>query len=239
MNNLDTFAVAYEPNHKIALENNLILNWYPKRILNKVNNKGSILELGVGHGHTSLLFNKEFKEHTIIEGSKEIIDNFTKNNSLIKATLVHEWFERFETEKKFDVIVMGFVLEHVDNPKIILEKYKKFLKPNGQLFIAVPNAKSLNRRYGLELGLISNIYDLNENDIALGHKRQYCLDTLTKEVEEVGGNVKNIEGIYLKPLPLDHLKTLNNFEENLQAMLKVGIDFPELCVGILMEVQLA
>lgn len=71
--------------------------------------------------------------------------------------------------------------------------------------------KSLNRRYGLELGLISNIYDLNENDIALGHKRQYCLDTLTKEVEEVGGNVKNIEGIYLKPLPLDHLKTLNNF----------------------------
>lgn len=237
MNNLDTFAVAYEPNHKTALENNLILNWYPKRILNEVNNKGSILELGVGHGHTSLLFNKEFQEHTIVEGSKEIIDNFTKNNPLLKATLVHEWFERFETEKRFDVIVMGFVLEHVDNPKIILEKYKKFLKPEGQLFIAVPNAKSLNRRYGLELALINNIYDLNENDIEQGHQRQYCLDTLTKEVQEAGYNVKKIEGIYLKPLPLDHLKTLNNFEANLEAMLKVGVHFPELSVAILMEVS--
>ncbi len=237
MNNLDTFAVAYEPNHKTALENNLILNWYPKRILNEVNNKESILELGVGHGHTSLLFNKEFKEHVIIEGSKEIIDNFTKNNPLIKATLVHEWFEKFETEKKFDVIVMGFVLEHVDNPKIILEKYKKFLKPNGQLFIAVPNAKSLNRRYGLELGLINDIYDLNENDIEQGHQRQYCLDSLTSEIESAGYKVKRTEGIYLKPLPLDHLKTLNNFEANLEAMLKVGVDFPALSVAILMEIS--
>lgn len=238
MNNLDTFAAAYETNNKTALENNLILNWYPKRILSKVTNKGSILELGVGHGHTSILFNKEFQDHTIIEGSKEIIDNFKKNNPLIKATLVHEWFERFETEKRFDVIVLGFVLEHVDNPKIILEKYKKFLKPKGQLFIAVPNAKSLNRRYGLELGLINDIYDLNDNDLALGHKRQYCLDSLTKEVQESGFNIKNTEGIYLKPLPINHLKTLNNFEDNLKAMLKVGIDFPELCVAILIEVSL-
>ncbi|MDX4012702.1 class I SAM-dependent methyltransferase [Aliarcobacter skirrowii] len=237
MNNLDTFATAYEPNHKTALENNLILNWYPKRILNKVNHKGSILELGVGHGHTSILFNKEFQEHTIVEGSKEIINNFTKNNPLLKVKLVHEWFERFETEKRFDVIVLGFVLEHVDNPKIILEKYKKFLKPKGQLFIAVPNAKSLNRRYGLELGLINDIYDLNNNDIEQGHQRQYCLDSLTKEVQEASFIIKSIEGIYLKPLPLDHLKTLNNFEANLEAMLKVGVHFPELSVAILMEVS--
>jgi hypothetical protein len=44
------------------------------------------------------------------------------------------------------------------------------------------------------------------------------------------------EGIYLKPLPLDILKTLPDFQANLQAMLKVGIDFPDLCVGLLMEV---
>lgn len=69
MNNLDTFAVAYEPNHKIALENNLILNWYPKRILNKVNNKAVYQNQS---GAWTLLFNKEFKEHTIIDGQKRL-----------------------------------------------------------------------------------------------------------------------------------------------------------------------
>jgi hypothetical protein len=44
------------------------------------------------------------------------------------------------------------------------------------------------------------------------------------------------EGIYLKPLPIGVLKTLPDFRANLQAMLKVGIDFPDLCVGLLMEV---
>jgi len=45
------------------------------------------------------------------------------------------------------------------------------------------------------------------------------------------------EGIYLKPLPLSVLKTLDDFDGNLQAMLKVGIDFPDLCVGLLMELE--
>lgn len=238
MNKLDNFKNAYENTHKISLENNLILNWYPKRIVKKINNKDSLLELGIGHGYTSLLFNKEFKYHTIIEGSKEIINTFEEKHKSFKAKIVNEWFEKFETTDKYDVIVMGFILEHVDNPQLILKKYKKYLKTSGQIFIAVPNAKSLNRRYGLELGLIDNIYDLNENDLALGHKRQYCLDSLTNEINKAGLRIKNVEGIYLKPLPIDHLKTLDNFEENLQAMLKVGIDFPELSVGMLLEVSL-
>lgn len=238
MNNLNQYSTVYNEEHKISLENNLILNWYPKRILNNIKHKDSLLELGIGHGHTSLIFNKEFNTHTIIEGSTDIINNFTEKYPSIKANIIHEWFEKFESSIKYDVIVMGFILEHVEEPQIILKKYKNYLKPTGQMFIAVPNAKSLNRRYGLELGLINDIYDLNDNDLALGHKRQYCLDSLIKEVQEAGFNVKKIEGIYLKPLPLNHLKTLNNFEDNLQAMLKVGIDFPELCVGILMEISL-
>ncbi len=133
---------------------------------------------------------------------------------------------------------MGFILEHVDDPGLILNKFKKMLAPNGRIFIAVPNAKSLNRRYGLELGMIDDIYDLNEKDIAFGHQRQFCRDTLTDLMKSCGYSVAWEEGIYLKPLPLGHLESLPRFQDNLQAMLEVGVDFPDLCVALLMEVTL-
>lgn len=63
------------------------------------------------------------------------------------------YFEEYSPDEKFDVIIMGFVLEHVDNPDLILERYRHFLKPGGRLYIAVPNAKSLNRRLDLSLAL--------------------------------------------------------------------------------------
>ena len=134
---------------------------------------------------------------------------------------------------------MGFVLEHVDDPDLILRRYREYLRPDGRVYVAVPNAKSLNRRLGIELGLIDDIYDLNANDLALGHQRQYCLDTLRAALQRTGYAVTHEEGIYLKPLPLAVLKTLPAMQENLQAMLRVGIDFPELCVGLLVEAVLA
>ena len=94
----------------------------------------------------------------------------------------------------------------------------------------------MNRRLGLELGIIDDIYSLNENDLVQGHKRQFCRDTIGQLLTERGYRVVHEEGIYLKPLPLGVLKTLPDFEANLQAMLKVGVEFPDLCVGLLLEV---
>jgi hypothetical protein len=93
----------------------------------------------------------------------------------------------------------------------------------------------MNRRLGFELGLIDNIYSLNANDIAQGHKRQFCLDSLRAVACKSGYRITHEEGIYLKPLPLACLKTLVNFNENLEAMCKVGVEFPDLCVGLLLE----
>lgn len=235
MNDLDAVASEYKPNAVTAVENDLILNWYPKRIVERFNYCGSLLELGVGHGHTASIFNKACDRHVIVEGSQLVIDLFLDKNKDFNGSLVHEYFEKYSTTELFDIVVMGFILEHVDNPDFILDKYKKYLRPEGKLYIAVPNAKSLNRRLGLELGLIDDIYSLNENDLALGHKRQYCLDNLRNQLITHGYKITLEEGIYLKPLPLSVLKKIPEFEANLNAMLKVGVDYPDLCVGLLLE----
>lgn len=237
MQNLDSVTSQYKPKAVTALENDLMLNWYPKRILKRIKRFGSLLELGLGHGFSAKLFEGHFKKQVIIEGSGVVIDLFNDEYEDFSGLIVKDYFENYQTDEKFDVIVMGFVLEHVDDPGYLLDRYREMLAVDGNIYICVPNAKSLNRRLGLELGVIRDIYDLNDNDIALGHKRQFCTDTLQELATTHNYEVTHLEGIYLKPLPLHILKTLPDFKANLEAMLKVGVDFPELCVGLLMEAK--
>lgn len=236
---LDLNAVSseYRPNAATSLENHLILNWYPHRILERTGHVGSLLELGLGHGHTARLFSESSDRYVVVDGSSVVIDLFHEQTPNFRGEVVEAYFEDYTPNTTFDVIVMGFILEHVQDPALVLARYRQYLKPDGKLFVTVPNAKSMNRRLGLEMGLIDDIYSLNANDIAMGHLRQYCRDTLGKEVRDAGYRIAHEEGIYLKPLPLSVLQTLPDRDANLHAMLKVGIEFPDLCVALMMELD--
>ena len=235
MDDLDAVASEYFPKAATAIENDLILHWYPRRIAERFGHCEALLELGIGHGFTASIFSEACDQHVILEGSQLVIEQFREKHPDSTAELVEGYFENYETSVRFVVIIMGFILEHVDDPGLVLRRYRALLKPGGKLFVAVPNGKSMNRRLGLELGLIDDLYSLNANDHALGHKRQFCRDTLKGLLADCGYRVEHEEGIYLKPLPLHVLKTLTDFEANLQAMLRVGVDFPDLCVALLME----
>lgn len=236
-NDLNAVSSEYRPNGATEIENNLILNWYPHRIIDRFGHSRSLLELGLGHGYTSRIFAKASDHHVIVDGASAVIEQFQQNTPNFEGRIIEAYFEDFVPDRQFDIIVMGFILEHVDDPALILRRYRQFLEPGGRVYVAVPNAKSMNRRLGLELGLIDDIYSLNANDLALGHQRQYCRETLAAAVRQAGYRVTHEEGIYLKPLPLGVLKTLPDFDANLQAMLKVGVDFPDLCVALLMELE--
>ena len=51
-------------------------------------------------------------------------------------------FLEYETSKKYDVIVMGDVLEHVSEPVRALEKAYDMLAPDGILWLSTPNYES-------------------------------------------------------------------------------------------------
>lgn len=234
---LNAVSSEYRPNAATEIENNLMLNWYPQRIVDRFRHVPALLELGLGHGYTANIFSEVCDQYTVVDGSSVVIEQFRSGSPNFRGEIVDSYFEDYAPNRRFDIIVMGFVLEHVDDPDSILKRYRDFLNPGGRVYVAVPNAKSMNRRLGLELGLIDDIYSLNANDIALGHQRQYCRETLRQAVEGAGYRVTHEEGIYLKPLPLGVLKTLDDFEANLRAMLHVGVGFPDLCVALLMELE--
>lgn len=65
-------------------------------------------------------------------------------------TAGHDFFlgriEEFETEQRFDVILMLNLIEHVDDPVAVLAKVRGLLKPGGRVLVKTPNHDSLDAR---------------------------------------------------------------------------------------------
>lgn len=55
-------------------------------------------------------------------------------------------FDGFETDERFDVILMLNLIEHVPNPVAALRKAKELLQPGGRIWIKTPNFDALDAR---------------------------------------------------------------------------------------------
>lgn len=103
--------------------------------------KGKLLEIGSGEGFILELFEKNGFEVLGIEPSEKNVELI--NEKLSKGKCKHGFVEdKFIDDKKFDVIIMSHVLEHVIDSREILEKLKNVLSDQGYLFIEVPNCGS-------------------------------------------------------------------------------------------------
>ena len=65
------------------------------------------------------------------------------------------------------------------------------------------------------------------------------LYALRRAVEQAGYHVQAIEGLLLKPITTAQIKTLHLPDSVLNAMLKVGVQYPELSAGLLIQAGLA
>ena len=235
INKLDSHLEAYTGNSIYDFDNEIMLKWYARRIVSINPNAESILELGLGHGFSTRLFSEHYTRHVVLDGSKAVTENFKAKNPECGAEIVETYFEEFETPEKFDMVVMGFVLEHVDNPCLIIERYKQFLKPSGKMYISVPNAEVLNRRLGNLAGMLPDMLSLSENDHLLGHKRYYTVQSLSDDIKKSGCAIERMEGIYLKPFTTGQMISLGLDEKVIEGLCEIGISYPELSCGILSE----
>lgn len=54
--------------------------------------------------------------------------------------------ETFESDRKFDLVLMLNLIEHVEGPKNVLEKVAKLLSPTGRVLIKTPNVDAADAR---------------------------------------------------------------------------------------------
>ena len=171
---------------------------YSARTLLPLGTGSSALDIGCNDG----LFTKEicrcFRRVLGIDASSLHIERarLIAPEAELRVALVEEFDPGDEL---FDTVYMLDLLEHLDEPVEVLKRVKSWLSPHGYVIIQVPNAVSLNRRIGQKMGLISDLYELTPQDIEVGHKRFYDLESLKQDILASGLNVESMGGIFLKP----------------------------------------
>lgn len=192
-----------------------------------------ILEVGVGHADiTNWLSEDPGFEITSIDGSQSVLDHAAEKVSHPeRVTFIHTYFEEFESDDMFDDILITNSLEHVDHPTSVLNHVKKFLKPTGRIHITVPNAMSIHRMLGKEMGQLEEETDLNSHDIKVGHQRVYTLGHLKADVFHADLNIIHTDGIILKPFSNLQMNTLLD-DKIIQGLFDVGRRLPKLAAEI-------
>lgn len=159
----------------------------------------SILELGPAEGVMTELLAGTGKKLTLVEGSNLFCESLRRR--FPDANTVHSLFEEFQAGELFDNIILGHVLEHVENPVDILSRAKDWLKPEtGRLFGAVPNARSLHRQAAVIMGLLPKEDVLNEMDLHHGHRRVFNPETFRNAFSQAGLVIEIFGGYWMKPI---------------------------------------
>lgn len=196
------------------------------RNLQKIPKTGGVLELGPAEGvMTDLLFPLYEDDYTVVDGAPHFIDSLKKRHQGIKCYAM--LFEEFEPERKYENIILGHVLEHVQNPVDILMKCGSWLTESGCIIAAVPNAESLHRQAAVKMGLLKHTKELNETDKLNGHRRVYDLPKLKSDFVEAGLRIVETGGYWLKPLSNSQINNTWT-SEMIDAFLSIGELYPNI-----------
>lgn len=189
--------------------------------------RGSLLDIGSADAFMAEALHPFYDRIVALDGSETLIKRARERltgveNIEFACSLV----ENFQTDERFDVVLLSFILEHIENPSAALKRMKKFMKPNGVVFIMVPNAQSLHRRVGKVLGLIPSVDALNETDNRQGHRRVYTLEGLKKDVLAAGLQVRAEGTFFIKPFSNAQMELID--KRIADALFEVSFDIPGL-----------
>ena len=186
----------------------------------------SILELGPAEGVMTELLAATRKKLTLVEGSALFCDSLRRR--FPDANIVNALFEEFESSELFDNIILGHVLEHVEDAVDILSRAKQWLKPGiGRLFAAVPNARSLHRQAAVIMGILREEDTLNEMDMHHGHRRVFNPETFRNAFARAGLKIEIFGGYWMKPVSNAQIEA-SWTPEMVEAFMALGERYPDI-----------
>lgn len=123
-----------------------------------------------------------------------------------KIKFIVKDFNKYKTNKKFDMIILGEFIEHVFDVDKFMIKIKKHLKPGGYLLISAPNLASLFNRISILLGW--QPYSMNPSrslllnpmtkyDFYNGHISLFTYSALIKFLKKNGFKIIKTRGTYV------------------------------------------
>jgi 2-polyprenyl-3-methyl-5-hydroxy-6-metoxy-1,4-benzoquinol methylase len=190
---------------------------------------GSCLELGPAEGLATAHLAERFTDLTCVDGAESFCASLASRFPHIKVQCA--LFEEYVPGRKFDNIVLGHVLEHVDDPVTILSRVKSWLAPAGRVFAAVPNARSVHRQMAVVMGLLQRESELNATDKLHGHRRVYNPEEFRQDFQKAGLKIEVFGGYWLKVLSNRQIEETWT-PEMIDASMVVGERYPDVAAEI-------
>lgn len=185
----------------------------------------SILEMGPAEGIMTDQLAGLGLHLTLVEGSEIFARDLRRRHP--SARVEHSLFENYSPAERFDNIVLGHVLEHVEDPVAILTRVRDWLAPDGRILAAVPNARSLHRQAAVNMGLLQYEEQLNEADMHHGHRRVYTPEKFRHDFLRAGLKINIFGGYWLKPLSNRQIEQTWT-PEMLEAFMELGERYPDI-----------
>ena len=199
-------------------------------------NEGSLLELGSFKGHFTQRLQAHFHNITCVEAASDAMEE-AKRRVGGSVVFINALFEQVNLPKRYDNIVLTHVLEHLDDPVLVLKRINdEWLADGGRFFLVCPNANAPSRQIAVKMGLISHNAAVTSAEAAHGHRCTYTLDTLERDAIAAGLKVVHRSGIFFKALANFQwdrlLQTDIISKEYLDGCYKLGQQYPDLCSSI-------
>jgi len=197
---------------------------------------GNIMELGSFKGDFTRRLLPIFKDITCVEASNEAID-IAKEELGEKVKFINSTFETATLPRKYENIVLTHVLEHLDDPILVMKRINdEWLSDTGRFFLVCPNANAPSRQIAVKMGLISHNSAVTTSQAEHGHRITYTFDTLERDAKAAGLNVIHRSGIFFKALAnfqWDRLLSTDIISpEYLEGCYQLGQQYPDLCSSI-------
>lgn len=154
-----------------------------------IGRKKTVLDVGCNTGYMKTIADKsnefyglDYMKGAVKEARKTYVDASEYN---IENLTPLPW------DRKFDVIILGDVLEHINNPEEALKHFSSYLQSDGYFIISVPNIAN----WLIRLKLLFGKFDYTESGIMDDtHIRFYTVKTTRELIAGAGLKVTFISG---------------------------------------------
>jgi len=152
------------------------------------NGANTLLDLGAAGGELGEALRRRFK-HTI--GFEYDVDRIGDLRRHFDQAVIADLESIRRLPNSAEAIVLADILEHLRDPRSLMQCVREALAPEGHVFISVPNIANVTVRIGLLFG----IFEYRERGILdSSHLRFYTMRAIKREIESAGFRIVAIRG---------------------------------------------
>ena len=199
-------------------------------------NGSMALELGCFEGAFTAKLMHHFPSMTVIEASSDLIAIARVRTASTPTFLCSTFEEASVGQQKFDAIFLMHTMEHLDDPKFVLQRIREWLSPGGRLYVAVPNANAISRQIAVKMGVVPFQACVTPGEYSHGHRRTYTLDSLEHEIRQSGLTLEQSGGVFFKPFAnfqFDKMMAQGAIDTAyLEGCYELGKKYPDFCASV-------